>query len=168
MTKADEALKLYRLNKTEETAILLTECLTPIARVVCGKYLKYPDIGEDIINDGLAQVLCGDVDVVESTSITTWFATVIRNKCLDKLKYIRREIFMKQNIDATDVVKNPEAGYQAKIVFEQIKKCLTPTEIKFLEAKLEGLSITELQNVSDLTNVSREWLNLKKKIRKLI
>jgi RNA polymerase sigma-70 factor (ECF subfamily) len=116
------------------------------------RLLENSDSAKDVLQESFLKLWEKRYEIKKIRSIEAYVVTVIKNKCLDKLRLVKQNIDIKSLRSET---QNPEPEYENKEVVIEIKKIIQklPEQQKtIIELRdIEGLSYEEIAEILDMS-----------------
>lgn len=157
----EEHLVIGCQKKDRRSQRMLYEKYYDLMSMVCYRYVKDPDISQDLVHEGFVKVFRKIKDFNKQGSLEGWIRRIMVNTCLDHLRRQKRkwaEVSLSE-AESTPVNEEVIAHLQAEYILEELQLLPLPLQMVFNLYIIEGYSHKEVGKLMDINpSTSRAYL----------
>ncbi|MFT5185055.1 MAG: RNA polymerase sigma-70 factor (ECF subfamily) [Flavobacteriales bacterium] len=145
---------------------------------VCYGYLRDHMEAEDLAQEVFIEVSRSVKGFRKDAKISTWLYRIAVNKCLDRIRYLKRDKRSGEHETPALYIEDPnpspqdqlESNERKKVLWNALRKLPDKQHTVIVLASIEGLSYAEISAVMELTTGAIESLifRAKKKLKALL
>ncbi len=102
---------------------------------------------EDVLQETFLRLFATLRSGVEIRDRRAWLFRVLRNACLERRRYSRRQQEVELPAEKAAPAANPEADYHRRHLARQLARALSPRELECVRLRAEGLSYAQIADV---------------------